>query len=124
MYYADDDSELICTCLMETCTLKTETGFLDGIGDEYNGNQMYFKPSFLKENNRVSGFFGSCTPLDAVLMADFSCFYNETCLNLLLNYFPRLTKVIDTILRMTKIVFFYYLFFSSYNRKCYSMHHQ
>ncbi len=97
MYYADDDGGSICTCLMETCILKTEIGFRNSIDDGYYGNQMYFQPSFLKENNRVSGFFGSCTPLDAVLMADFSCFYNETCLNLLLNYFPHLTQVINTI---------------------------
>ncbi len=101
MYYANDDGILICTCQMETCTLKTEAGFFNGTNDTYSSNQMYFQPSFLKENNRVSGFVGSCTPLDAVLMADFSCFYNETCLNLLLNYFPHLTKVNDRI-------FYYY----------------
>ncbi len=101
MYYADDDSELICTCLMETCTLKTETGFFNGSNDTYSSNQISFRPSFLEENKRINGFFGSCTPLDAVLMADFSCFYNETCLNLLFKHFPHLTKVNDRI-------FYYY----------------
>jgi hypothetical protein len=78
---------------METCTLKIELGFFNGTNDTCTNDEMYFEPSFLEENSRVDGFFGSCTPLDAVLMADFSCFDNETCLNLLLNYFPDLTQV-------------------------------
>jgi hypothetical protein len=97
MYYANDDGIIICACVMETCALKSELGFFNGTNDTYSRNQMWFQPSFLKENKRINGFFGSCTPLDAVLMADFSCFYNETCLNLLLNYFPNLTKVNDRI---------------------------
>lgn len=95
MSYKDDEGTLICSCNMEICSLVTDTGFLDTIDDDTIAPEfMSFNPSLLDENQRVNGFYSSCTPLDAVLMANFTCLYNETCLDLLLQYFPNLTQVI------------------------------
>jgi hypothetical protein len=91
------NGDIRCDCLKQSCILKTDLGFFNGKNDSYPEEGMSFQPSWLKENKRVSGFVYSCTTLDAVLMADFLCFYNVTCLHLLLDYFPQLTKVINTI---------------------------
>jgi hypothetical protein len=73
---------------------KTDIGFIDQNDDEDVSKLLNFIPSLIEENKYVTGFFGSCVPLDAVMMADFTCLYNETCLDLLLDYFPNLTKVL------------------------------
>ena len=41
----------------------------------------------------VNGFFGSCTPLDALLASTFDCLYNDTCLQIYSQYFPAFNRV-------------------------------
>jgi hypothetical protein len=41
----------------------------------------------------VEGFFGGCTPLDALLASTLDCLHNTTCLELLHQYFPALNQV-------------------------------
>ena len=43
----------------------------------------------------VSGFFGGCTPLDAVLETTLDCLYNITCLEVFTDYFPALNQVCE-----------------------------
>ncbi|CAF1661282.1 unnamed protein product, partial [Adineta ricciae] len=40
----------------------------------------------------IDGFFGGCTPLDALLASTLDCLYNLECLNILPAYFPRLNQ--------------------------------
>ena len=41
----------------------------------------------------VNGFFGGCTPLEALLPSTFNCLYEIECLQLLTKYFPALQQV-------------------------------
>ncbi|CAF1199869.1 unnamed protein product [Adineta ricciae] len=43
-------------------------------------------------SSMVNGFFGGCTPLDAILASTFDCLYNTTCLEVFANYFPDLNQ--------------------------------
>lgn len=93
MFTMNADGIETCACDMETCSLKTDTGFLYPEYDEIIVDIMRFEMISLREYPRVSGFHGSCTALDAVLMADLTCLYNETCLHLLLRNYPNLPQV-------------------------------
>jgi hypothetical protein len=53
-------------------------------------NPPYFEPT---TSATVDGFFGGCTPLDALLVSTLDCLYNVTCLELLADYFPSLNQV-------------------------------
>ena len=50
----------------------------------------YFEPI---ASATVDGFFGGCTPLDALLASTLDCLYNIDCLNLFVDYFPLLNQV-------------------------------
>jgi hypothetical protein len=50
----------------------------------------YFEPN---ASAMVSGFFGGCTPFDAVLTSTFDCLYNVSCLEVFADYFPALNQV-------------------------------
>jgi len=52
----------------------------------------------LPESNStlVKGFYGGCTPLEAVLHSTLDCLYDIECLELLTDYFPDLNKVCMT----------------------------
>ncbi|UJR34132.1 hypothetical protein I4U23_021539 [Adineta vaga] len=41
----------------------------------------------------VNGFFTGCTPLEALLKSTLDCLYSTECLQLLLDYFPKLQKI-------------------------------
>ena len=41
----------------------------------------------------VRGFFAGCTPFEAILESTLDCLYDYQCLQLLLNYFPKLQQV-------------------------------
>ncbi|CAF1682640.1 unnamed protein product, partial [Adineta ricciae] len=41
----------------------------------------------------VNGFLTGCTPLEALLQSKLDCLYEVKCLQLLVNYFPKLTEV-------------------------------
>ncbi|CAF4334529.1 unnamed protein product, partial [Adineta steineri] len=43
-------------------------------------------------SSMIDGFFGGCTPLDAVLASTFDCLYNQSCLEMLVDYFPQLNS--------------------------------
>jgi hypothetical protein len=91
----DENNKTVCDCRMETCSVKTNIGFIDQKDNEDQYEFLKYKPSLIKENKHVTGFFGSCILLNAALMTDFTCLYNETCCDLLLGYFPNLTKVLN-----------------------------
>lgn len=44
----------------------------------------------------IDGFFGGCTPLDALLAATFDCLHNIDCLKQFSNHFPNLDQVSAT----------------------------
>ncbi|CAF4237519.1 unnamed protein product, partial [Adineta steineri] len=54
----------------------------------------YFSPTHknLTISSMIDGFFGGCTPLDAVLASTFDCLYNQSCLEILVDYFPQLNS--------------------------------
>ncbi|UJR34535.1 hypothetical protein I4U23_027312 [Adineta vaga] len=52
---------------------------------EYLISQYNFQPNM---SAKVDGFFGGCTPLDALLPSTLDCLYDNSCLELLTNYFP------------------------------------
>jgi hypothetical protein len=54
-----------------------------------------YNPPYLIPNISaiVDGFFGGCTPLDALLSSTLDCLYNINCLKLLVDYFPALNQV-------------------------------
>ncbi|CAF0893736.1 unnamed protein product [Rotaria sordida] len=41
----------------------------------------------------VKGFFGGCTPLEALLPSTFDCLYDLECIQLLISYFPGLNQL-------------------------------
>ncbi|UJR07421.1 hypothetical protein I4U23_011707, partial [Adineta vaga] len=41
----------------------------------------------------VNGFFTACTPLEAILESTLHCLYETECIQLLLNYFPKLNQM-------------------------------
>jgi hypothetical protein len=45
----------------------------------------------------VNGFFGGCTPLEALLPSTLDCLYDIECLQLLIKYFPALSQVCMTL---------------------------
>ncbi len=45
----------------------------------------------------VNGFFGGCTPLEALLPSTLDCLYDTECLQLLIKYFPALSQVCMTL---------------------------
>ena len=50
-------------------------------------------PDFIPiANTTVDGFFGGCTPLDALLVSTLDCLYNTTCLQNFADYFPNLNQ--------------------------------
>ena len=95
MIQEDENGTIICDCVKETCTIKTHIGFINSTNDDNEFFLLIYTPSSIEFDKRALGFFGSCIPLEAVMMANFHCLYNETCLKLLLLYFPRLTVVIN-----------------------------
>ncbi|CAF0945400.1 unnamed protein product [Adineta steineri] len=54
----------------------------------------YFSPAHknITISSMIDGFFGGCTPLDAVLASTFDCLYNQSCLEMLVDYFPQLSS--------------------------------
>ncbi|CAF1085874.1 unnamed protein product [Adineta steineri] len=53
----------------------------------------YYPPTFEPiASSTVDGFFGGCTPLDAILSSTLDCLYNISCLEIFTNYFPGLNQ--------------------------------
>ncbi|CAF1042277.1 unnamed protein product [Adineta steineri] len=53
----------------------------------------YYPPTFEPiASSAVDGFFGGCTPLDALLSSTLDCLYNISCLEIFTNYFPGLNQ--------------------------------
>ncbi|CAF1506653.1 unnamed protein product, partial [Adineta steineri] len=52
-----------------------------------------FNFEYLPNSTIVNGFFAGCTPLEALLQSTFDCLYEIKCLELLLDYFPRLNHL-------------------------------
>ncbi|CAF1624471.1 unnamed protein product, partial [Adineta ricciae] len=47
----------------------------------------------MSDSTIVNGFLTGCTPLSALLQSTLDCLYKVQCLQLLLNYFPKLTQL-------------------------------
>ena len=41
---------------------------------------------------KIPGFEGGCLPTDGILLSTLECFYDQTCLNRLLSFFPTKEK--------------------------------
>ncbi|CAF0842602.1 unnamed protein product [Adineta steineri] len=41
---------------------------------------------------RINGFKASCLPVNAILLSTLECFYNQTCMNQLISFFPTTEK--------------------------------
>ena len=41
----------------------------------------------------IKGFYGACTPVEAILSSTLDCLYDTKCLELLSDYFPELNQV-------------------------------
>jgi hypothetical protein len=75
---------------------------------------FFYTPNYLyhmnwmepAENSKiVSGFFGGCTPLEALLRSTLDCLYDITCLQLLIEYFPALNQVCVALSYLSYIFF-------------------
>jgi hypothetical protein len=50
-------------------------------------------PIELNSSGSVDGFFGECTPVEAILSSTLDCLYDLSCLQLLFDHFPSLHQV-------------------------------
>jgi hypothetical protein len=57
----------------------------------------------ISKATNVSGFFGGCIPLDALLPSTLDCLYDIKCIELLINYFPGLNQVCMTLYYLSSI---------------------
>lgn len=114
------NNKMICQCLFSGCDVIADIGFLNWTDETELSQQMIYRPSWYNSSNRVDGLVGSCTVLDGLLMSNLTCFHEDTCLNLLLSYFPHLTRVNSK--KKKKNIQFKTLLFVK--RKCYGMHRQ
>ncbi|CAF1152034.1 unnamed protein product [Adineta steineri] len=61
----------------------------------------YFEPV---ASAMADGFFGGCSPLDALLASTLDCLFNISCLQLLRNYFPALNQVLHHMTYIRRLV--------------------
>lgn len=83
----------------------TPAGFyiLSSYDSAYRHEYWPYKPDYYEFNASVlvDGFFGGCTPLDALLTSTLDCLYDINCLQTFPAYFPALQRV-----RLYNIVFY------------------
>ncbi|CAF3814784.1 unnamed protein product [Rotaria magnacalcarata] len=85
----------ICGCQFNTCFLPV--GFYS-FADEINFNRhTIIEPHKYNASDLVPGFFGACTPYEAIFQAKFICLYDIKCIKKLTHYFPRLVQLMSTI---------------------------
>jgi hypothetical protein len=82
---------------LTNCRMRNQiipAGFYD---DSYRRDQIFSffidVPIEYDSSGSVDGFFGDCTPVDAVLSSTLDCLYDSSCLQLLFDYFPSLHQV-------------------------------
>lgn len=92
------------------CYLKssaTPAGFYSSTNDidsAYREFWPYMPPYFeLNASATVDGFYGGCTPLDALLQSTLDCLYKLDCLQNFANYFPNWNSV--CFISMMKLIF-------------------
>ena len=87
------------TLLTETCNVANSaipSGFYPFLIDTMEATDSISVPVNIPNIGTfsiVSGFFEACTPLEAILVSTLDCLYEVTCIELLLEYFPRLSHV-------------------------------
>ncbi|CAF1166746.1 unnamed protein product [Adineta ricciae] len=60
----------------------------------YNESHLYSSwTDPLLSSTFVDGFFIACTPFQAILRSTLDCLYNVTCIDLLTEYFPKLSQI-------------------------------
>ncbi|CAF1500936.1 unnamed protein product [Adineta steineri] len=72
--------------------------YLNYWDDNYNSYFSYVSNpgylfSVLTASANASGFFGGCYPLNALLESTLDCLYDDSCLEVLPDYFPALNQV-------------------------------
>ena len=97
-YFSIDDYNIRCCCSSEHCSAPA--GFFDLYAHETNG-------AFFHSNGtigNVSGFLGGCYAIESLLNSNLECLFDRTCLNEILEFFPRITplKIDILLLNQTK----------------------
>ncbi|CAF3419966.1 unnamed protein product [Rotaria socialis] len=62
---------------------------------DYNRHAK-MEPHKYNASDLVPGFFGACTPYEAIFQANFICLYDIKCIKKLTHYFPRLVPLMPT----------------------------
>ncbi|CAF0881578.1 unnamed protein product [Adineta ricciae] len=88
-------SYLISTC--QSINVTVPSGIYN-VSYEQTADYRAFWPAFQPFFNPkpivlINGFFSGCTPLDALLMSSLDCLFNQTCLDYLPIYFPKLNQI-------------------------------
>jgi hypothetical protein len=87
----DDSEERVCKLCGDPIPI-TLAGFFSI--SNYSHYQNHVDWSIPEPNSIVvKGFYGECTPLEALLHSTLDCLYDIQCLELLIDYFPALKKV-------------------------------
>lgn len=89
---ASGDSTSASTVLCGTSNPISPAGFFPSYDTKSVFTQaLWYKPTV--NSTLVKGFYGGCTPLEALLLSTFDCLYDQECLQLLTMYFPNLNQV-------------------------------
>ena len=98
--YFNKNAPYVEAALGSPCYLTNQTVPAGFYSLDHNENTFhrafwpYYPPYFEPvASATVDGFFGGCTPLDALLASTLDCLYNIDCLNLFVDYFPLLNQV-------------------------------
>lgn len=80
-----------CGCQLKICSLPV--GFYTSTKDNDLDALAYLVANRHDVAYLVPGFFGSCTPYQAIYHANFICLYDKQCIISIANYFPRIFQV-------------------------------
>jgi hypothetical protein len=91
-------TDIIDDPLYRGCQLCGNTNPISAAGFFSNANYShytYHTDWSIPESNStlVNGFYGGCTPFEALLHSTLDCLYDIECLDLLIDYFPALNQV-------------------------------
>jgi hypothetical protein len=83
-----DSNNVICYCTIKSTCSSSICGFFDLFAYDAGGNYSSTKSMI----DVVPGFVVGCYAVESILQSTFECFYNSSCLNIILNYFPHINR--------------------------------
>jgi hypothetical protein len=95
-YWSDDHVSQLFTSCFDKNIIKPAV-FLSFPNQGPRIAQQVWNPLDVSVAANVSGFFGGCIPLEALLSSTLDCLYDIKCIKLLFDYFPGLNQVCMTL---------------------------